>query len=267
MPLSFLSILGGTCSLIGTSTNLVVQGLLIKSKLRPMSMFEIGYVGLPCALLGVTYLLTVGRRLLPDRKELIEQLEESRREYLVEMLVQPGCRLVGKTIGDAGLRHLPGLFLIEIDRDGAAIGPVGPEEIIQANDRLVFTGIVGTIVDLEKIPGLVPAADARYEVSPVKQRGRHALRGRDQPHLAAGRPDRARRGLPGPLRCGGRRRASQRLPADEQGGRHRALRRRYALAPGRPRLHPGLPQQPRLLPGQRRRGLTAGAVSTGPGPR
>jgi di/tricarboxylate transporter len=172
MPLSFLSILGGTCSLVGTSTNLVVQGLLIKSGLRPMSMFEIGYVGLPCALLGATYLLTLGRRLLPDRKELIEQLEASRREYLVEMLVQPGCRLVGKTIGAAGLRHLPGLFLIEIGRGSEVVGPVGPDETIQVNDRLVFTGIVGTIIDLEKIPGLVPAADAHYEVLPVKQRGR-----------------------------------------------------------------------------------------------
>ncbi|APW61429.1 SLC13 family permease [Paludisphaera borealis] len=172
MPLSFLSILGGTCSLIGTSTNLVVQGLLIKSGLRPMSMFEIAWVGLPCAVLGAVYLLTIGRRLLPDRKDLIEQLEESRREYLVEMLVQPGCRLVDKSIGAAGLRHLPGLFLIEIDRDGEVIGPVEPEMTIRANDRLVFTGIVGTIIDLEKIPGLVPAADARYEVSPVKQRGR-----------------------------------------------------------------------------------------------
>jgi di/tricarboxylate transporter len=172
MPLSFLSILGGTCSLIGTSTNLVVQGLLIKSHLRPMGFFEIGVVGLPCAVLGAVYLLTLGRKLLPDRKELIEQLEETRREYLVEMLVQPGCRLVGKTIADAGLRHLPGLFLIEIDREGEAIGPVGPDEVIQANDRLVFTGVIGTIVDLEKIAGLVPAADARYEVSPVEQRGR-----------------------------------------------------------------------------------------------
>jgi len=172
MPLSFLSILGGTCSLIGTSTNLVVQGLLIKSHLRPMTFFEIGWVGFPCALLGAVYLLTAGRKLLPDRKELIEQLEETRREYLVEMLVQPGCRLVAKRVGEAGLRQLPGLFLIEIDRNGAVIGPVGPDEVIQANDRLVFTGIVNTIVDLEKIPGLVPAADAHYEVSPAKQWGR-----------------------------------------------------------------------------------------------
>ena len=172
MPLSFLSILGGTCSLIGTSTNLVVQGLVIKSHLTPMGFFEIGKVGLPCALLGAAYLLTIGRKLLPDRKDLIEQLEETRREYLVEMLVQPECRLVGKTIAEAGLRHLPGLFLIEIDRDGEVIGPVGPDQEVHANDRLVFTGVVSTIVDLEKIPGLVPAADARYEVSPIEQRGR-----------------------------------------------------------------------------------------------
>jgi di/tricarboxylate transporter len=172
MPLSFLSILGGTCSLIGTSTNLVVQGLLIKSNLRPMTMFEVGRVGFPCALIGVFYLLTIGRRLLPDRKDLIEQLEESRREYLVEMMVQPTCRLVGKTVGAAGLRSLPALFLIDIEREGISLGPISPEERIEANDRLIFTGIVGTIVDLEKIPGLVPAADASYEVTPDPQRGR-----------------------------------------------------------------------------------------------
>lgn len=172
MPLSFLSILGGTCSLIGTSTNLVVQGLLIKSDLKPMTMFEVAWVGLPCAVIGAAYILTVGRKLLPDRKDLIEQLEESRREYLVEMVVQPGCRLVGKPVGTAGLRNLPGLFLIEIDRDGQTIGPVGPDERIEANDRLVFTGVVATIVDLEKIPGLDPAADERYEVTPHPRRGR-----------------------------------------------------------------------------------------------
>ena len=172
MPLSFLSILGGTCSLIGTSTNLVVQGLLIKSKLRPMTFFEVGWVGLPCALMGAFYLLTIGRKLLPDRKEMIEQLEDTRREYLVEMLVQPGCRLANKTVAAAGLRQLPGLFLIEIDRDGVVLGPVGPEEVIRVNDRLVFTGVVSTIVDLEKIPGLVPATDKQYDVSPVRQWGR-----------------------------------------------------------------------------------------------
>src|SRR5262249_37523882 len=172
MPLSFLSILGGTCSLIGTSTNLVVQGLLIKNKLRPMGFFELGAIGFPCAVLGAAYLLTIGRKLLPDRKELIEQLGETRREYLVEMLVQPGCRLVSKRIGEGGLRQLPGLFLMEMDRNGVVIGPVGPDDVIEAHVRLVFTGVVRTIVDLEKIPGLVPAADAHYEVTATSQWGR-----------------------------------------------------------------------------------------------
>ena len=172
MPLSFLSILGGGCSLIGTSTNLVVQGLLVKSGMTPMGFLEIGWVGLPCALVGTAYMLTVGRRLMPNRLDLIEQLEQSRREYLVELLVQPSCRLVGKTIAAAGLRHLPGLFLIEIDRGGELIGPVGPDESIHADDRLIFTGVVSTIVDLEKIPGLVPAADAHYDISTTAHGGR-----------------------------------------------------------------------------------------------
>src|SRR5262249_30526890 len=163
-------------TLIGTSTNLVVHGLMIKSGLNElkngMSFFEIGYAGAPCALIGTLYILTLGRKLLPERKELMEQLGQSRREYLVEMLVKPGWRLIGQSVEAAGLRRLPGLFLIEIDRKGELIGPVGPDAVIHVEDRLVFTGVVGTIVDLEKIPGLVPAADATYEVSPQRRRGR-----------------------------------------------------------------------------------------------
>jgi di/tricarboxylate transporter len=178
IPLSFLSILSGTCTLVGTSTNVVMHGLMLKANaegvanLKGMSYLEIGYAGIPCAIIGTIYIMTVGRWLLPDRKELIEQLGESRREYLVEMLVQPDCRLIGQTIEMAGLRQLPGLFLIEIDRGGRIIGPVAPTETILAGDRMVFTGIVSTIVDLKKIPGLVPAVDATYEVSPRRRGGR-----------------------------------------------------------------------------------------------
>lgn len=118
---------------------------------------------MPCAVVGIIYLLTVGRRLLPQRKELLQQLGESRREYLVEMLVQPGCSLVGQSVEQAGLRRLPGLFLIVIEREGETIGPVSPDMILQQGDRLVFTGVVETIVDLKKIPGLVPAADSMYD--------------------------------------------------------------------------------------------------------
>ena len=195
IPVSYLAIMGSTCTLIGTSTNILVNGLLkesyakeerriergearyghiegFHSQLRGMSLFEIGYVGLPCALVGSLYLWVVGRRRLPDRTDMIEQLDEERREYLVEMLVQPECRLLNKTVEEAGLRHLRGLFLLEINRQGEVLTPVTPNDTVRAGDRLIFTGVVTTIVDLEKIPGLVPAADMTYEFSREAERTR-----------------------------------------------------------------------------------------------
>jgi len=191
LPISYVAILGGTCTLIGTSTNIIVNGLLrdreqvaldgamyadlpgFSEKLHSMSMFEIGMVGLPCAVVGALFLLLFSRRLLPNRTEMLEQFDEHRREYLLEMLVQPDCRLIGKTVEDAGLRGLRGLFLVEIDREGDVITPVTPHDVIRAGDRLIFTGVVTTIVDLEKIPGLVPAADMTYEIRPHERRVRH----------------------------------------------------------------------------------------------
>jgi di/tricarboxylate transporter len=174
MPVSYLAILGGACTLIGTSTNLVVNSLLVEMAPNAgMHFFEIGYVGLPCAVVGIIYILVIGRRLLPNRMDLVESLGEQRRDYLVEMLVRDDCRLIGLSVEQAGLRNLPGLFLIEIDRAGEVITPVTPRDTIEAGDQLIFTGVVSTIVDLEKIPGLVPAADSTYETDPASIRRRH----------------------------------------------------------------------------------------------
>jgi len=194
IPVSYLTILGGTCTLVGTSTNIIGHGLLTGAyieeqhrtddgqpryvpafhrQLRGMSFWEVGQVGLPCAVIGGLYFCLLGHRFLPNRTELIEQLDEHRREYLVEMLVQPECHLIGKTVEQAGLRHLRGLFLVEIDREEEVITPVTPNDTIRAGDRLVFTGVVTTIVDLEQIPGLVPAADLSYEIHPQARQLRH----------------------------------------------------------------------------------------------
>lgn len=199
LPLSYLAILGGVCTLIGTSTTLVANGVLRAEHEQlqhrtisngqpdeettewgesfyrgtaPMGLFEIGRVGLPCALAGAAFLFLVGPYLLPNRMDMLEQLGEQRREYLVEMVVRSGCPLAGKTVEQAGLRHLPGLFLIEIDRNGDLITPVSPQDVLHTGDRLVFTGVVSTIVDLEKIPGLVPAADISYEFHPLTRQQR-----------------------------------------------------------------------------------------------
>jgi di/tricarboxylate transporter len=172
IPLSFLAILGGTCTLIGTSTNLIVNGLMIDHNLRPMSLFEIAWIGIPYAIVGTGYLMLFGDRLLPERKELLEQLGETLREYLFEMEVSPGCHYVGKTVEEVGLRGLPGLFLIEISREREVLSPVRPEDVIETNDRMTFAGVVSGILDLEKVPGLIPAVDPTFEVSPRQQRER-----------------------------------------------------------------------------------------------
>ncbi len=181
IPLSYLTILGGVCTLIGTSTTLVINGKLsamvrdnhyapeITERIGELTFFEITGVGVPMALLGVVYMLTIAPRRLPDRRDLIEQFDERRREYLVEMQVERACPLIGKNVQEAGLRNLPGLFLIEIDRSGETITPVSPQDTIQSGDHLIFTGVVTTIADLERIPGLVPAVDTTFETTPAER--------------------------------------------------------------------------------------------------
>ncbi|MGQ9575766.1 MAG: SLC13 family permease [Thermoguttaceae bacterium] len=182
IPLSYAAILGGTCTLIGTSTNLVVNGLLIEaadaqqpgqyaaSLPRGLAMFEITWVGLPATILGLGFVCLSSRWLLPDRLPAVSTVEDP-RQYTIEMLVAPGSPLVGKSIQQAGLRHLPGLYLAEIDREGVVLPAVGPEERLRAGDRLVFVGIVDSMVDLQKIRGLVPATDQVFKLdSPRSQR-------------------------------------------------------------------------------------------------
>ncbi len=170
IPLSYAAILGGTCTLIGTSTNLVVQGQLLRAGLRGISMFEIGWVGLPCSLAGLLYILLIGRFLLPERLPAASQFSDP-RQYTVEMLVTPGSPLVGQTIERAGLRQLPGMFLIELDRDNTLLPAVEPTEVLRAGDRLVFAGVVESVLDLQKIRGLEPATDQVFKLdAPRRER-------------------------------------------------------------------------------------------------
>lgn len=171
IPLSYAAILGGTCTLIGTSTNLVVHGLLLKTPgQRGLEIFEIAWIGVPCALLGLGYVLLFSRWLLPDRASAMSQLGDP-RQYTVEMLVRPGSPLAGQTIEQAGLRQLPGMFLVEIDRDGTLLAAPEPSDRLQEGDRLVFAGVVESVVDLQKFRGLEPATDQVFKLkSPRRHR-------------------------------------------------------------------------------------------------
>lgn len=160
MPLSYAAILGGTCTLIGTSTNLVIAGLWVGHYAdRPaIGFFEIAKIGAPAAIVGLTYLVFAGRFLIPDRKPVLDMGKDP-RAYTLEMEVEAGSGLIGKTIEQAGLRHLPGLYLAEIERGGQLLAAVGPDEKLFAEDRLVFVGVVESIVELQKIRGLRPATN------------------------------------------------------------------------------------------------------------
>ncbi len=172
IPISYATILGSTTTLIGTSVNLTLDGLLIDSGMRSLGFFELAPVGLCLSAVGLLYMLVAGPHLLPDRQEPGEHLGEHRREYVASMRVESDSPLVDQTVEEAGLRQLAGLFLIEIDRGGRVITPVGPDALIEAGDRLVFAGVVATIVELQRIRGLVPVDE---EEVPLRERGRRLI--------------------------------------------------------------------------------------------
>jgi len=159
MPLSWATILGGTVTIIGTSTNLVVTGLA--SKRHPelsWNIFEIAPIGLIVAAVGLTYIVVLSRWLLPDRRGAVLDMENA-RDYSVAFRVSPDAPIIGSTIEGAGLRHLPGLYLVEIERGGETLPAVAPNTKLNAGDVLIFVGVLESVVDLRKIRGLVPAAD------------------------------------------------------------------------------------------------------------
>ena len=163
MPLSFATILGGLCTLLGTSTNVIVSQLVEERFEQPLQMFDPMWVGLPCAVAGLAYMLVFNRWLLPDRKRVLAEQADP-RQYTVEMLVAAGSPLIGLNIEQAGLRHLTGLFLVEIDREGEVRPAISPQETLRAHDRLVFVGVVESVVELQNIRGLIPATDQLFRL-------------------------------------------------------------------------------------------------------
>lgn len=154
IPLSYATIFGGTLTLIGTSTNLVVHGLMIEQGMSGFTMFQLAIVSLPACLIGIIYMGTIGYKQLPNRKSSEESFENSSREYLGEAVIEAESPLIGKTIEEAGLRNLDGLYLIEIISNGERVAPVTTYQKLKAHDQLIFTGLLPSIVQLQQMKGL-----------------------------------------------------------------------------------------------------------------
>ncbi|WP_022846991.1 SLC13 family permease [Desulfurobacterium sp. TC5-1] len=170
IPLSYAAILGGTVTLIGTSTNLVVNGLAVNAGLKPLKIFDFSYVGIPAVMAGIAYMLIWGHRLLPDRKDAVSAFLEKKKEYLVETIVPEGSNIAGKTVEEARLRNLKGLFLVEIIREKERITPVSPKDVIKENDVLIFAGETERIIELVngengfKLPPVCSFGDDKVEL-------------------------------------------------------------------------------------------------------
>jgi di/tricarboxylate transporter len=164
LPLSYAAILGGTCSLIGTSTNLVIAAMAhTRDPNLKIGMFDITVIGLPCLFVGVLFVVLASKRLLKDRTAPAEGFAAA-REYTVAMRVEKGSPVVGRTIEDAGLRHLQNLYLFEIERHGEVLPAVPPSTVLLAEDQLRFTGMLDDLVDLIKLR-IVPSTDQREKIT------------------------------------------------------------------------------------------------------
>lgn len=182
LPLSYAAILGGTLTVLGTSTNLVVSGLLEETGAEPLGVFELTKVGAPVVFVGLVTLIFVSTRLVPERQSAPESLAEDIREFAIELRVLPDSSVAGRTVEEAGLRHLQGVYLVQIDRGGKVIAPVAPTEPLEAGDALTFVGAVDNVLDLQRMRGLAPAgADHLDELRQARNKLFEVVVGRTSP--------------------------------------------------------------------------------------
>lgn len=175
MPLSFAAILGGLCTLIGTSTNLITHGLLQSHGFEGLSFFELAWVGVPCAVVGLAYIVFISPLLTPARRD-IRYEEEKRRNLLVEIEITEAADVIGKTIKEAGLDEFQGFYLSRINRDDHGIAPVPKDEQLHQGDHLLYAakgGIAAKLPDLTNYTGVQvvqqPPRDIEREDKPERE--------------------------------------------------------------------------------------------------
>lgn len=180
MPLSFAALLGGVVTVIGTSTNLVISGLLEATGEPAVGFFEITAVGLPIAIVGGVMLVLLTPKLLPIRRSVRQEADDETRHFVFDMVVEGTGQVNGRTVEAAGLRHLSGSFLATLERDGDLLAPVAPDTILKTGDRLRFVGKSDDVLDLQTTRGL-RSAEAGHFLETDQARYFEAVIGADSP--------------------------------------------------------------------------------------
>jgi len=175
IPLSYATILGGMCTLIGTSTNLVVHGLMLDNRMNGFGMFELGKVGLPIAVAGFLYMSVFGNKLLPGKKIKLNTNYNDFKEYYYDLIVSKNSNLIGHEIKNGRIRELKNLVVLSIEREGEIIGVTSGIHLIRENDLLLVAGksdSLNYILELEnvklrgidQVKGIIPKSELRqYE--------------------------------------------------------------------------------------------------------
>ncbi len=148
IPLSYATIMGGMLTVIGTSTTLVLMGFMMDFEIEVLNTLDLLLIGGAVCITGILLISTVGYKLLPNNRDILESFSKNRREYLVETILDDNSSLTGKTILEAGLRSLKGVYLVEIIRGKETLSPVEPTEKIIQNDVLIFAGDTENILEL-----------------------------------------------------------------------------------------------------------------------
>ena len=159
IPVSYASIFGGCCTLVGTSTNILASGIITNSSIyqdmEPLGMFELSKIGLPLLVISISFLVLFGKRLLPNREALSDIISDlDSKEFLTEAIIQFNSPLIGQRIKDSGITKLSGVRLLEIVRNGAAISVRNTEEKLKAKDRLVLSCKPQGIIETSEIEGV-----------------------------------------------------------------------------------------------------------------
>jgi di/tricarboxylate transporter len=176
MPLAYASILGGTCTLIGTSTNVAVSGTMAALGLPPLTLFELTPAGLALVAAGFLYLFTVGHRQLPDHAEESLAAAYEIREYLTEVVILPGSHLIGQRIFASDLAR-EGFRILEVERAGAVFLP-DPESGFEADDLLLVQASIEQLRRIQEAAGLAIKAEHRLgdpDLQPARVRIAEAL--------------------------------------------------------------------------------------------
>jgi di/tricarboxylate transporter len=164
IPLSFASILGGTCTLIGTSTNLVVAGMVLDylakgdpgaAPMREIGMFDLAWIGIPATVAGIAFMMLAGRFLLPGTEE-SESYSEMTRLFGTEFKVGPNAKIIGKSLAEMGYMNASEFQLLALTRNGGDEAKIAPQSKLEAGDVLVFSARLEAIPDLWGTSGLEP---------------------------------------------------------------------------------------------------------------